>query len=273
MGSDSGLLLELDAWAPYYDLVHQGLSGEAEFYVGQALRHGGEALELGCGTGRICIAMAMSGVRATGLDFSPAMLDICREKYRAVGEVRGALELRRADMRDFDLGARFRFIAMPYRAFMHLLTAEDQLACLSSVRKHLRDDGCFILNLWAARPSAIAGMSAGGGDSDFALAGIYPVPGGDTSIVHFHAARYDEHEQLIVERHRMQEKDPSGAFVREETLTMTRSWIGPREMEHLVGRAGFAVDAVLGDFDAHPFGPESTEMIWVLRKGDAAPVR
>ena len=115
-------MTEFDAWAPYYDLVHKGLPGEAEFYVGQAVRLGGETLELGCGTGRIAIPMAMSGVCVRGLDNSPAMLEMCREKHRAVGETPGALTLIEGDMRDFSLDKRFGFVALAYRTFMHLLT-------------------------------------------------------------------------------------------------------------------------------------------------------
>ncbi len=33
-------MAEFDAWAPYYDLIHKGLAGEAECYIGQALRLG-----------------------------------------------------------------------------------------------------------------------------------------------------------------------------------------------------------------------------------------
>jgi hypothetical protein len=37
------------------------------------------------------------------------------------------------------------------------------------------------------------------------------------------------------------------------------------EMEHLLARAGFAVDAVYGDFFRRPLGEDSTHMIWVAR--------
>jgi hypothetical protein len=37
------------------------------------------------------------------------------------------------------------------------------------------------------------------------------------------------------------------------------------EMEHLLARAGFEVEAVYGDFFRHELQDESTEMIWVVR--------
>ena len=78
-------MADFDVWAAYYDLVHKGLPGEAEFYLGQAVKRGGPVLEVGCGTGRIAISMAMSGLDVTGIDNSAGMLALCREKMAAVG--------------------------------------------------------------------------------------------------------------------------------------------------------------------------------------------
>jgi hypothetical protein len=38
-------------------------------------------------------------------------------------------------------------------------------------------------------------------------------------------------------------------------------------MEHLLARAGFDVEAVYGDFYGELLKDESTEMIWVARRG------
>ncbi|HNR30404.1 MAG TPA: class I SAM-dependent methyltransferase [Candidatus Hydrogenedentes bacterium] len=251
---------EYDAWAPFYDLIHEGLPGEAEFYVGQAVRIGGATLELGCGTGRLAIPMALSGVDVTGLDNSPAMLALCREKIRRFPRLSGSLELVEADMRAFTLERRFRFIAMAYRTFMQLLTPEDQCACLECVHRHLADDGVFILNLWAARPSRVVTAH------EWSLAGEHHIPDTGERLVHYHRARYDEDRQLIIEEHRIEERDHYDRLLRESRLPLARAWVTPREMKHLVRRCGFDVEAVFGDFNCRPFRPEHTEMIWVLRR-------
>ncbi len=253
-----------DPWADFYDAVHLGLPGEAEFYVGQAVRRGGAVLELGCGTGRIAIPMAMSGVDVTGLDNSKAMLAVCRRKLRAVGRVPGKLKLVHADMRDFDLGRRFDFIAMAYRTFMHLLTPPDQRRCLETVRRHLADDGRFILNCWAPRPSTLTPVRAcSAGLLQFA--GRHPLDD-EHSLIHFCATICDEHRQILSEEHVIHVVDENGTVLRTETLPMERAWITPREMDNLVRLCGFDVEAVFGDFDCQPFDAASTEMIWVLRK-------
>ncbi len=256
---------EFDAWAPYYDFVHQGLAGEAEFYVDQALKRGGGVLELGCGTGRVALAMAMSGAEVVGLDISAGMLAICGAKQGRLGETKGRLRLIRGDMSAFALRRRFSFIAMPYRSFMHLLSVEAQLACFGCVYRHLKAGGVFTLNLWAASPSAIARRASGDSGPAFDRVGEYDV-GEGIRLAHFHSATFDEYAQLIHEKHLMRELDASGKVLAEETLTLTRAWCTPREMHHLARLSGFDVVAVLGDFDGTVFGRTSTEMIWVLRR-------
>jgi len=253
-----------DPWVEYYDLLQRGVEGDVEFYVAQALRANGRTLELGCGTGRICIPMAMSGADVTGLDNSPAMLQFCREKYGMAGEMKGRLEVVEADMRDFDLGEQFAFIAMPYRAFMHLLEPGEQKDCLSCVRRHLKPGGLFILNTWAARPSSIAPY-LGAGNGAFRLVDRHVDPDGRNRVLHYCASTYDEWSQLLREDHLFHELEVDGTISRSTSLEMVRAWTTPREMELLVTLCRFDVEAVFGNFTCSPFGRHSTEMIWVLR--------
>lgn len=254
-----------DDWAEYYDLIHTGLPGEAEFYVSQAVRVGGRALELGCGTGRIAIPIAMCGIDVTGLDNSEPMLEICRDKIEAVGKTPGTLELVCADMTDFSLDTQFDYIAMPYRTFMHLLTQDDQRRCLACVHRHLKDGGVFILNVWAATPSAIV-PNLGPDDGALEFAGRYTIPGSEDSVLNHHSVSYDEFTQVLVEQHLLQEIDGDGAVLRTTTLPLVRTWLTLREMDNLVRLCGFQVDALFGDFDCTPFSKDSTEMIWALKK-------
>jgi len=255
-----------DCWADYYDLIHEGLPGDAEFYVGQAVRHGGPVLELGSGTGRIAILMAMSGLDVTGLDNSPAMLERCREKMGAIGPTKGSVSLVCANMARFELDARFPFIAMPYRAFMHLLTPEDQRGSLAAVHRHLADDGVFILDSWAATPTAIVTVLGAPEAGQPKRIGRYPLPGRKEAVVHYCAVSCDEFHQRIIETHVIQEVDARGNVLDEVRLPLVRVWTTPREMDNLVRLCGFNVVDVLGGFDGFPFTPASTEMIWVLKK-------
>ena len=74
-GYDSPFLAEFyDSVEPYRQRQDIG------FFVDMAQRSGGPVLELGCGTGRVLIPIAKSGIEIVGLDASPQMLSACREK-------------------------------------------------------------------------------------------------------------------------------------------------------------------------------------------------
>lgn len=259
-------MAEFDAWAAYYDYLHQGLPGEAEFYIGQAVKHGGPVLEIGCGTGRLAIPIAMAGVYVTGLDNSRAMLAICREKAKEAGVERPLLKLVKKDMRNFSLASRFPLAIMAYRTFMHCLTPTDQLACLLHIYQHLTPGGELFLNVWAAQPGTITLVDIETQDKrGFHVASI-PIPSDKITLQQYISVQRDDFRQLLHERHVIVHEDENGAEVHEEHLEMTRAWITPREMEHLAARAGFDVIAVLGDFDGTRFNASHTEMIWHLRR-------
>ncbi len=252
-----------DAWADIYDLIHRGLPGEAEFYVAQAVRIGGHTLELGCGTGRIALAMALSGVDVTGLDDSEPMLDVCREKLALLGEVPGRVQLVLADMREFDLGRCFELVVMPYRSFMHMLSHDDQRSCLDAVRRHLAPGGSFILNVWDARPSALAPhVGAAAGALQFAARHRLDDEG---ELLHYRATRCHELEQLMEEEHLVHELDGEGHVLHSQALGMKRCWFTFRELGNLLALSGFEVEAVFGDFDCNPCTDRTSEMIWALR--------
>ena len=256
-------MAEFDAWAEYYDIIHQGLPGEAEFYVGQAVRIGGRTLELGCGTGRIAIPMAMSGVEVTGLDRSEAMLAICREKLSAVGPLSGSLQLVNADMTSFELGQQFDFIAMPYRTFMHVHGVEQQRACLRCIHEHLADDGVCVLNTWSPSASVIAAHSV---EREFERVDEYELDDTENHLQHYHRAIYDEERQRIVEEHLIDEVREDGQVVNSVTLPLVRVWTYPRELQHLITLCGFRTEAVFGDFECNPRTAATSEQIIVLRK-------
>ncbi len=259
-------MADFDEWAPYYDLIHQGLPGEAEFYLAQAVKRGGPVLEVGCGTGRIAIPLTMMGLDVVGLDNSHEMLAICQLKQSQMGAMPGTLTLVEADMRRFAFNKQFPLILMAYRTFMHCLTAEDQADCLACIYDHLTPGGELFLNVWAATPAALLMYPTTPREDDMQMLNPAMAPDGDTMLEHMYAAWRDDFKQLIHERHELREVDTEGAEIHRETLTMTRTWFSPREMEHLLYRAGFEIVAALGNFDGMPLGPDHKEMVWHVRK-------
>src|SRR2546422_1837817 len=53
---------------------------DVAFFLNEAVNAGSPVVELGCGTGRVLIPIARAGVEIVGVDSSPHMLSVCRER-------------------------------------------------------------------------------------------------------------------------------------------------------------------------------------------------
>jgi ubiquinone/menaquinone biosynthesis C-methylase UbiE len=127
------------------------------FYVElarQAAERGEAVLELGCGTGRVTIPMAQVGADVTGLDSSPAMLDIARAKAQQAGVAVTWVE---GDMANFELGRMFGLVTIPFRSFLHLVTDEEHRECLAAIHRHLVPGGQVALNFYVPSSASTVG--------------------------------------------------------------------------------------------------------------------
>ena len=89
-------------------------------------------LEVGCGTGRILIPTARAGIEIVGLDLSPHMLAVCRERLlKEPSEVQARVQLIEADMRQFSLGQVFKLVTEG--------TLEEKIAAIIEKKRNLMD--------------------------------------------------------------------------------------------------------------------------------------
>jgi SAM-dependent methyltransferase len=134
--------------AEHYDLIYCD-TVDLDFYLREARNARGPVLEVACGTGRILLKLATSGIEACGIDLSPAMLRVLRKKASALGI---SPDVRVADMTDFSLAKEFSLIIVPYRSFLHLKDETARKKALSRFMAHLRPGGRLILHTY--NPSA-----------------------------------------------------------------------------------------------------------------------
>jgi SAM-dependent methyltransferase len=246
--------------ADYYDSspILTARTHDVVFYVNAARKYGDPVLELGCGTGRVTMAVAEAGYRIVGLDISERMLERSVEKRAALRrEARERVHLLQGDMTRFELGEKFRTIVIPFRPFQHLLEIEEQMGCLECARKHLAPGGHLILDFFQTDPERMH-------DAMFkneARLTEYDLPGGrhvelSERVSAFHrGAQRNEVEMIFQVTH------PDG---KQERLVMawTLRYFFRYEVEHLLARCGFRVQHVYGDFDRSPLGDDSPEMIF-----------
>ena len=251
-----------DAWADQL-IAGSPVEGDAEFYVEQARRLGGPVLDVGCGTGRIAIALAEQGVDVVGLDLSAPMLRVAeRKRARLTPEVARRLTFVLADMTDFALDRTFPLIVTPARSFQFMLTPAAQRAALASMRRHLRPDGALVLELFDPRLDwCVPNESAT--EPSRAATIRNPVTGLDVRVEVIERTP-DPMRQLIEEVWRYTELDESGREVRAAIERLVLRWTLRSELRHLAELAGFAVDAEYGDFrGGQP--AYAREQVWSLR--------
>jgi SAM-dependent methyltransferase len=241
------------------------IDGDVEFYVEEARRAGSPVLELGCGTGRILMPVAMAGIDVVGLDRAPNMLAVAGEKRAALEpDVRRRIALIEGDMRSFSLGQRFSLVMIPFRAFLHLLTVDDQRQTLASVRDHLAPDGHLALNIFDPDLSIIQarqGVHAGTLQSQKRFR--HPRTG--RPAVLWDSFRYDPERQMLIGEFIFEELDDAGRVVERLYAPLMLRWVYRYEMQHLLELAGFRIEALYGDFRRGPFR-HGGEQVWIARK-------
>ena len=220
---------------------------DVAFYVGLAKESGGPVLELGCGTGRVLIPTARAGIQITGLDLSEHMLDICRQKLgQEAPDVQARVQLAHADIRGFDMGRRFRLSTIPFRPFQHLVTVEEQLACLSCVHRHLEPGGRLALDVFNPRLSRLVAEQEEHDEGPPFL-----MPDGRSVVRKSQNASIDLKNQIINVELTYYITHADGRQERFVHAFLFRYFFR-YEMEHLLARAGFEVEALYSDFDRSP---------------------
>ena len=143
-----------EAFAAIYDDWSADMTKDVPFYVELARESEGPLIELAVGNGRVAIPVAReTGRRVVGIDKSPAMLAQARERVAQAGV---DVDLREADMREFELDEPAGLIYCPFRSLGHLPTWADRRRVFERVHASLRPGGRFAWNFFVFDPSIAA---------------------------------------------------------------------------------------------------------------------
>lgn len=247
--ADAGSPRSAEAPSPYtradlYDLLFRSYAADLDFYLGIAREAGGPALDVGCGTGRVLLRALEAGLDMDGLDDSAEMLARLRENAAARGL---APRVTQGDMRAFTLPRRYASILIPFNAFAHNLTADDQLATLRCCREHLAPGGRLVFDAFSATPAMLATPVA-----DPVLELETPHPESGLPLRLYDGRRLDIGTQTQHSRIAIEELDARGQVARTHRFATVVRWTTPSEMELLLRLAGFPRWEVTGGFDGRP---------------------
>ena len=246
-----------------YDLWTQGLEviqGDVEFFSRLAEKEK-PVLELGCGTGRVALALAEQGLQVDGLDLSEAMLELAREKRAQSSQAtQGRLRLFQGDMSDFSLERRYGLIYIAFRSFQALLSRVQQEQCLAAIHRHLLPGGRVAIDLFDPQLD----RCFEGTYQEEQLLGEALHPSGDRICVYSESRRNDAIRQVFAERWRFERWRGEQRVATERELLEMR-WTYRYEMQGLLEAAGFGELSEFSDFYGAP-PAYGREQIWVARR-------
>ena len=242
----------------HYELIYKNsyidpdfLSSDTPFWIDMANQYGDSVLELCCGSGRISIPLAQGGKLVTGIDILDSMLSSAREKCCQA-------EWIKADVRNFDLGKKFSLIIFPFNSLGHLLDIKAIEDCFRCVRKHLKPEGRFIIDLE---------NSCNQENLEFyfskarVLFSAYPDPDGKGTFVVTYQNEVDLSRQINNAKLFFQLIEQKKEIIQEVPYRL----FFPQELEALLKYNGFTVESKFGSHNKEPFTSQSPNHIVISK--------
>ncbi len=202
----------------------------------------GAALELAIGTGRVALPLSQRGVRVSGIDLAPAMVEQLQAKPGG-----DAIDVTIGDIATTRVEGTFALVYLVYNTIGNLTSQDEQVAVFANAAAHLAPGGCFVIEL---------------GVPD--LRRLAP---GESALVFSHRPGYlgfDEYvdpvEQLACSHHWYADGDQPRVFP-----TPFR-YVWPSELDLMARLAGMARRERWADWTRAPFTGESRSHVSVWEK-------
>ncbi len=249
-----------DAYAPFYDWENAQTVARRDIAFWQRLAvanagnagNDGPVLELGCGTGRVAIPVVKAGAQLVGIDLSAPMLARARKRLVRARLTSRAL-LVRGDIRQLPFRSRrgFGLVMAPYGILQSLTRERDLEATLQSVARVLRPGGLFGLDLVPDLPrwSEYRRRASLQGRRD-----------AKTTVTLIESVRQDRRRKLTIFDQEYVEQRGRARTVHRFALTFRTLSIP--QMVRRLEKAGFAIQAILGDYQGGPWDERAD--VWVI---------
>ncbi|MEZ4707484.1 MAG: class I SAM-dependent methyltransferase [Caldilineaceae bacterium] len=249
-----------DRFARFYDLDYREYEDDLPLVMALAQDVDGPLLELGCGTGRVLAPLAAAGYRVTGIDVSPALLDVARQKLTHGGYMANTT-LVEADMRDFDLPRKdYGFAFCMSNTFMHCASQDEQMNVLQAAYDHLRPGGLLLIDLFnpdIARLIQVDGLTE--------LADTWMDPQTAAQCTKWSVRSLNLAEQLQETLFIYEEIFPDGR-VQKTLCPFTLRFLWQGEGALMLEMAGFELLEVWGDFEQNLYVDGCERLIFLAQK-------
>jgi ubiquinone/menaquinone biosynthesis C-methylase UbiE len=247
-----------DDYARFYDWENAQTMGrrDVKFWQQMARKCGGPIVELGCGTGRVSLPMARTGARVVGIDRSDSMLARARKRTR-LAKLGAHLHLVRGDVRFLPFpAATVSLVAAPYGVLQSLLDDAALEAALASAFRVLKRGGTFAIDMvsdlvsWQEYERRVKLRGA--------------MRGSQARITLVESVRQDRSRGVTVFDQEFVER--RGARRHVHAFSISFRTVSIQGMTRRLTKAGFAVSAVLGDYDGGPWDTRADVWLIVARR-------
>jgi ubiquinone/menaquinone biosynthesis C-methylase UbiE len=248
-----------DDYAPYYDWENRQTVGRRDiaFWNRMSGAVDGSVLELGCGTGRVAIPVARSGVKVIGIDRSASMLARASARVKRA-KLGSRVRLIRGDIRHLPFPDKsFPLVMAPYGILQSLLDEQLLMATLKDVRRVLTRDGTFGLEL-------VADLPAWDEYADrVTMRGARGPHGKPIQLIE--TVTQDRRKRIT--RFRQTFVEGRGAAKTRKTFSLAFRTLTVPQMVERLEKAGLEVSALLGDYQGGPWDLRAEVWIILARRG------
>jgi SAM-dependent methyltransferase len=252
-----------EATARHYDPAYAAdrRLNDLPFWLELAGRHGGPILEVACGTGRVLLPLARSGVPIDGIDRSPTMLGILKSKLaREPEEVRRCVALHQGDMRELCLGQAYRVVIAPFRSLQHLHTVDDQLRAFTAIAHHVVPGGFFAFNVFYPAYRLLEELGTETQDLEWT-----DPDDASLTVQRFYLRKAVDRLRQVIDGELIFRSYRAGGLVQEERSELRMSYYTYPHLQLLLRSSGLAIAEEYGSFEKEPIS-QCHEMIIIARK-------
>lgn len=242
--------------ARFYDLENADRVEDLALWASLAQETGDPVLELGCGSGRVALHLAREGNTVVGVDSSPAMLELAKNRLARNAKTASHVQFLLDDFTRLNLARTFPLILLPFNTFAHLLERADWTAALRVISSHLDPRGQVALEL--PNPVSLWPQPQDG----LVLEQTFRDEERGVTIQQFSSLRVDRIAQQGRITWLYDEIDSQG-LVRRTVVPMTLRYFLPEEIHSLLSQAGLRMIHLWGDYSRNPLEDTSPTMIVV----------
>jgi SAM-dependent methyltransferase len=249
--------------ARLYDVDLLDDPGDVDLYTALAATTERPILELGVGSGRIAVPLAVAGHRVTGVDRDAAMLARARDAAARRGaDVAARITLVQGDIDGIRLPSAgdFGLAFVALNTLMLLANRDAQRDAIATMATHLASGGRAIVDVWQPDAEDLARF-----DGRLVLEYARQDPDTGAWVTKTASAQHDAARQSVLLTAIYEESrpaEPPRRWIRRDRLRL----VSADELASMALDAGLEIEQLAGGYDLEPLGQGSDRAVLVAAK-------